>query len=234
MATYAAGDLTKIKLLETSKKVFYEKGFHDATMKEVCEIAGIKQSVFYYHYKDKNEMAARIYTDFGERHMGVILDLLRKDYPDVDITMNNCISMALFFLNSFDDMNLTRFWAQMYIDNQPLQLEWYRHRYTQMYKKSKLPNSPGDFDLFLISCTSVNGPLMAGYYNKVIDAPPEKIVRFKVEHTLRQLRYNEKEIHKKTDQIMEIAKSLPVTAGENFDIFVNGIKSDSYLKDKIR
>ena len=127
-------------------------------------------------------------------------------------------------------MNLTRFWAQMYIDNQPSQLEWYRHRYTQMYKKSKLPNTPEDFDFFLIACTSVNGPLMAGYYIKIIVADPERIVRFKVEHTLRQLRYDEIDIQIKADKIMKIAKSLPITAGKDFDIFVNGVKSETYLK----
>ena len=53
MATYEVGDITKQKLFETAKTLFYEKGYTDTTMKEVCSVAGIKQSVFYYHYKDK-------------------------------------------------------------------------------------------------------------------------------------------------------------------------------------
>ncbi len=226
MATYEAGDLTKQKIFDAAKKLFYEKGYADTTMKEVCAAAGVRQSVFYYHYKDKKEIAEKLYVDFGERHMSAILDLFRTEHYssafDGDIALNNCITMALFFKNSFEDENLNRFWAQMYTENQPEQLEWYRHRYYNMFRKSPLAKENFNFDFFLTACTSINGPLMMGYYNKTINADAKEIIRFKVEHTLRQLRYPEEKVQAMTDSVLETAYSLPLTAGENFEIFVNG------------
>lgn len=224
MATYEAGDKTKQKLFETAKTLFYEKGYTDTTMKEVCMVSGIKQSVFYYHYKDKKELAEKIYTDFGERHMTAVLNCFRKEHYnsayDSDIAMNNCVTMALFFKNSFEDEKLNRFWAQMYVENQPEQLEWYRHRYFNMFRKSHLPKMKFNFDFFLTACTSINGPLMMGYFNKSIDATAEEIIKFKVEHTLRQLMYPEEKVKDMTKSVLEIAYALPITAGKDFEIFV--------------
>ena len=222
MATYPAGDITKEKLYSTAKQLFYKKGYYSTTMKEVCEIAGIKQSVFYYHYKNKNELAKRLYTDFGERHSGAIGREIIKNGYRADIITANCVCTALYFLNTMADEHLNKFWAEMYLDNVPSYIEFYRHRYRNMYKRRGFDPNDSEFDFFIVSCTSINGPLLMGYYDGSFKASPEDIAIYKTKHTLRNLRMNEADVEKRTVDIMDIASKINITAGENFSIYLNG------------
>lgn len=223
MATYPAGDITKEKLYSTAKQLFYQKGYYNTTMKEVCQIAGIKQSVFYYHYKNKNELAKRLYTDFGERHSGAIEREIIKNNYNADTINIYCVCTVLYFLNTMADENLNKFWAEMYLDNLPSYIEFYRHRYRNMYRQRGLEQNDSEFDFFIVSCTSINGPLLMGYYDGLFNATAQDIAVYKIKHTLRNLRFNEEEVEKRTSEIMNIASKINITAGENFEIYLNGV-----------
>ncbi|MBF7097513.1 TetR/AcrR family transcriptional regulator [Alkalibacter mobilis] len=219
MGTYPAGELTKQKLYEVAKEVFYEKGYINATLKEICLRAGVKQSVFFYHYKDKNEIAKLIYTKYGEKSTGMINDEVRQNAYTTDLINYTCICSAVFYYNTLEDPNLNRFWAEMYLNNMPLDIPFFRHRYRNMYIKRKLDANSLDFDFYLISSTSVDGVLLQKYYNKDFDATPDQLVRFKLSNMLWGLKFEQKEIDERIDKIMEIAKKITVHSGKNFEIF---------------
>ncbi len=109
MATYPAGDLTKEKLYEKAREVFFEYGYNKASMKEVCLRAGVKQSVFYYHFKDKSELAKRLYSSFGQAHSkGISEEIIKNNYTQNIITVN-CVCSALLMLNSINCPNVGNF-----------------------------------------------------------------------------------------------------------------------------
>lgn len=219
MGSYPAGELTKQKLYEVAKEVFYEKGYNNASLKEISFRADVKQSAFFYHYKDKSEIANLIYTRFGEKHGGMINDEIRKKGYDSNVIVYTCVSTAVFFFNTLADPNLNRFWSEMYLNNMPLNIDFYQKRYRNMFIKRKLDPSSIDFNFFLISSTSMDGVLLQKYYNKEFEATPEQIVRYKISTILWGLKYESQEIDTMLENIITIAKNITVHAGKNFKLF---------------
>ena len=51
---------TQRRLLEAAGRVFAEKGFHSATIKEITELAGTNLASVNYHFRDKAELYASV------------------------------------------------------------------------------------------------------------------------------------------------------------------------------
>ena len=49
-------DDTKLRLLETAGMVFAEKGFRAATVREICQRAGVNLAAVNYHFGDKERL----------------------------------------------------------------------------------------------------------------------------------------------------------------------------------
>lgn len=52
---------TKQKLLEVAGEVFAEKGFRDATVRDICEKAGANVASVNYHFGDKEKLYAEVF-----------------------------------------------------------------------------------------------------------------------------------------------------------------------------
>src|SRR6266436_8582572 len=53
---------TRERLLETAGEVFAEHGFRDATIREICEKAKANVAAVNYHFGDKEELYAAVFT----------------------------------------------------------------------------------------------------------------------------------------------------------------------------
>ena len=57
------GSKTKEKILNTSLKLFAEKGYKPTTVRDIAVAVGIKQSALYNHFKNKDEILATLVDD---------------------------------------------------------------------------------------------------------------------------------------------------------------------------
>jgi len=53
------------QLLEVALQIFAERGFHDTSMNDVAEAAGVTKPVLYQHFRSKRELFGEILTDVG-------------------------------------------------------------------------------------------------------------------------------------------------------------------------
>lgn len=60
------------QLLDTALEVFAERGFHETSMNDVADAAGVTKPVLYQHFTSKRELYQEIVEDVGTR----LLDLL--------------------------------------------------------------------------------------------------------------------------------------------------------------
>ncbi len=64
MANKKKGTETRKHIVETATKLFYERGFAEVTVKDICDTAGIPKPLFYYYYRDKMELSTLMWRAF--------------------------------------------------------------------------------------------------------------------------------------------------------------------------
>ena len=62
------------QLLEVALAVFGEQGFHQTSMNDVAEAAGVTKPVLYQHFRSKRDLYREVLTDVG----GQLLDAITK------------------------------------------------------------------------------------------------------------------------------------------------------------
>ena len=58
------GERTRERILDVAYQAIVEKGFAATSIEELVEAAGITKSGFFYHFRDKNDMARQLFDRF--------------------------------------------------------------------------------------------------------------------------------------------------------------------------
>ena len=67
MAIQARADVTRRKIIDSAVDLFEEVGYGDTSLAEIIERAKVTKGAFYYHFADKEAVAASIIDDGGVR-----------------------------------------------------------------------------------------------------------------------------------------------------------------------
>jgi AcrR family transcriptional regulator len=71
----AQRDLTRSRIKNAARDLFYEKHYDSTTMDEIAAAAGLRRSTLYLHYKDKSEILADVVGDYTPRAQAVLATL---------------------------------------------------------------------------------------------------------------------------------------------------------------
>lgn len=63
----AQRDLTRSRIVNAARNLFYDQHFDTATMDEIAVAAGLRRSTLYLHYKDKAEILLEVITEYGAK-----------------------------------------------------------------------------------------------------------------------------------------------------------------------
>jgi TetR/AcrR family transcriptional regulator, transcriptional repressor for nem operon len=72
------GSDTRERILEVAEAAVLEKGFAATSIEELIAAVGITKSGFFYHFKDKNELAKALLVRYVEREDTLFDDLFRR------------------------------------------------------------------------------------------------------------------------------------------------------------
>ena len=103
-AALSKGERTRARLMDLAYESIVEKGFAATSIEELVEAAGITKSGFFYHFKDKNDLARQLFDRFLAEDEGIIdaLETRAKELSD------DPLQSLLIFLNLYaqlmDDM----------------------------------------------------------------------------------------------------------------------------------
>lgn len=64
----------KLKLIESAKKVFNDKGYHNTHIKDITGESGISTGLFYKYFKDKNDIYVEVVKLLIKKEMKVVLE----------------------------------------------------------------------------------------------------------------------------------------------------------------
>ena len=98
------GEKTREKLMDLAYASIVEKGYAATSIEELVEAAGITKSGFFYHFRDKNDLARQLFDRFLNEDEG-IMDTLEKRARELS---DDPLQSFLIFLNVYaqrmDDM----------------------------------------------------------------------------------------------------------------------------------
>ena len=99
-AVQSKGERTRSKILDLAYESIVEKGFAATSIDELVEAAGITKSGFFYHYKDKNDLARELFGRFLAEDEQIIdtLEARARELSD------DPLQAMLIFLNLYSQM----------------------------------------------------------------------------------------------------------------------------------
>ena len=99
-AAQTKGARTRERILDVAYQSIVEKGFAATSIEELVEAAGITKSGYFYHFRDKNDMARQLFDRFLAEDEG-ILDILEKRARELS---DDPLQSFLIFLNLYAQM----------------------------------------------------------------------------------------------------------------------------------
>src|ERR671921_802267 len=94
------GEKTREKILDYAYDSIVQKGFAATSIEELVEAAGITKSGFFYHFRDKNDMARQLFERFLAEDEAIIdtLEVRARELSD------DPLQSLLIFLNLYAQM----------------------------------------------------------------------------------------------------------------------------------
>jgi AcrR family transcriptional regulator len=65
---------TRDRVLEAASEVFAERGFHGATVEDICDRAGFTRGAFYSNFSSKDDLV----LELSQRHSEALVDRIRR------------------------------------------------------------------------------------------------------------------------------------------------------------
>jgi TetR/AcrR family transcriptional regulator, transcriptional repressor for nem operon len=101
------GEATREKLLDLAEEAVLQKGFGATTIEELIAQAGITKSGFFYHFRDKNDLAQALLRRYIERHNQIIDEMMRRASELTDDPLQHFLIGLKFFADMLADLPKT-------------------------------------------------------------------------------------------------------------------------------
>jgi AcrR family transcriptional regulator len=93
-------DVSRTQVLDAAEEVFGQKGFHEATLKEVAELAEFSVGSLYSFFEGKDELFRQIFIRRGDEFMPALGELLGDDDADPREQLHALVDFQVGFFRS--------------------------------------------------------------------------------------------------------------------------------------
>lgn len=177
MSNYSAGLERKEIIINQAKRMFYDQGFKEVTMKEICISLNISQSLIFHYFKDKVDLVTAIYDWANDLLMDEIFSVLCKTYNDKSALVKELAHNGMIIKSIMDDANLYRFYAEMALVN-PLFMRSAKNiqRNLKFNKRFKINKSNAELEMDNIYAASSAHLMLNMYLNKEMKISQRKFI----------------------------------------------------------
>ena len=156
MKDYSVGIETKKQIIQASKKLFYEKGLHGTSYKEICLLANVNQGTLHYHFKSKYLLAKYIIDEYNEQLGEVINDLLEKE-KSTNLYLKFVLNTYVCLYYKFKDENFNRFSSEIFkYQANENRVDTYRYYYQNLGLPQNMDINMSENQVTLIALLSVD------------------------------------------------------------------------------
>ena len=98
------GERTRARILDIAYDSIVHKGFAATSIDELVEAAGITKSGFFYHFKDKNDLARQLLERFLAEDNQILDTLTERSRELVDDPLQSFLIFLKLYADVMDDM----------------------------------------------------------------------------------------------------------------------------------
>jgi len=98
------GERTRARILDLAYESIVEKGFAATSIDELVEAAGITKSGFFYHFKDKNDLARQLFDRFLTEDETIIDTIEQRARELSDDPLQSFLIFLNLYAQLMDDM----------------------------------------------------------------------------------------------------------------------------------
>ena len=98
------GERTRERILDVAYQSIVEKGFAATSIEELVEAAGITKSGFFYHFRDKNDLARQLFERFLDEDERIIETLEARARELSDDPLQSFLIFLNLYAQMMDDM----------------------------------------------------------------------------------------------------------------------------------
>lgn len=98
------GERTRERILDIAYQAIVEKGFAATSIEELVEAAGITKSGFFYHFRDKNDLARQLFSRFLAEDEAIIETLEGRARELSDDPLQSFLIFLNLYAQIMDDM----------------------------------------------------------------------------------------------------------------------------------
>ena len=113
MPSYQPGIQTREKILNTCKKLFYEKGYDDTTYNDICQEGNINRGLIPYHFKSKYNISRSIFVNFLVDNNSLVRSLIKEKYGDTKLQYAPAVHLRSYLNIIYSDEKFKRFYYQI-------------------------------------------------------------------------------------------------------------------------
>jgi AcrR family transcriptional regulator len=94
--------ITRRKLVDAALELFFEKGYDNVTVDDICEKAGVSKGAFYGHFKSKDQAVLEEFLKVDDYYREMLPEILKEEsYVDKGIAF---VRLALRYIASQGEM----------------------------------------------------------------------------------------------------------------------------------
>ena len=97
-------DAVRERILDVAYQAIVEKGFAATSIEELVEAAGITKSGYFYHFRDKNDMARQLFDRFLAEDEAIIDTLEKRAHELSDDPLQSFLIFLNLYAQMMDDM----------------------------------------------------------------------------------------------------------------------------------
>jgi AcrR family transcriptional regulator len=98
------GARTRERIMDFAEDSILHKGFAATSIEELVEASGITKSGFFYHFKDKNDLARAIVSRFIDRDNAILDQLTERAQALSDDPLQSFLIFVKLFAEMMDDL----------------------------------------------------------------------------------------------------------------------------------
>ena len=225
MANYETGIITKNKILDAFRELFYKQGYKKTTYVDILKLTGINQGLITYYFKSKRAVAGQIHTAFRIQIKETVENYLASQGIDYDLRIATALEQIIYSRIKFADESLKRFIYEISIEGLFIEYEitGLRSFWDMHVKAYNLPLSESEIRMIQVRNSSLTWGITTKMIEGYLDITVDEYAELRVRLMYQSMGLSEPQIDEILEKSYEIYNQMDVKLEDYFRITITSI-----------